>query len=369
VVVGKIQRTEALDAQGWKAELAVERVLAGDAAPGETLRIAWEELARRRTTRFSPGDRVAVALEPLPSYSLWRRRFADGDALLVAARGEAFLRDPDPATLDLLGAYLELPSAQRKGGPGADALAALVAGAAGRLAAAALARLDSAPGLAAKLGDAGSAALARALGSADRHPALRQSIFELAARRHLVALRPAVEAQAHEGAPLEAVAWATLGALDGGLPAERVAALLARSEPALRAVGVHYARGTPSEAAVEKLVTDDPTGLVRAEAAESWIRWRGIEGLSAVEPALFDADRRARGRVAQAVGRLGAPAVPRLAELLDSHSGEQAVGPLAALRFAGNEGLAALKRASVSHPDENVRMAAKLALGERLPER
>ena len=71
------------------------------------------------------ADTWVVALEPLPTGSLWRTRFPNGDALAVAARGNAFLWEPDTATLDALAAYLALESSARSESRGVSALLAL----------------------------------------------------------------------------------------------------------------------------------------------------------------------------------------------------------------------------------------------------
>ena len=45
---------------------------------------------------------MLLALEKLPNGSLWTTRFPRRDALHVAARGAAFVRDPDAASLAAL---------------------------------------------------------------------------------------------------------------------------------------------------------------------------------------------------------------------------------------------------------------------------
>ncbi len=161
-----------VDLHGRAAELALERSLRGDLAPGERVRIAWEELGGDAPGRFRTGDRILVALEPLPDLSLWRQRFPEGGTLAVAGRGAAFLRDPDPASVDLLAAYLALPAGARGGEAGSRALAALVAGAEPGLAAGALAGLAPL-----ELGTPATGALARALAVETRPLDLRRGLL------------------------------------------------------------------------------------------------------------------------------------------------------------------------------------------------
>ena len=152
-MVGTVGPAVRLDARGLAAALVVERVLAGAIRPGSHQRIAWEEISPQRASRFPECARLVVALEPLPSGSLWRTRFPDGEAWVVAARGNAFLREPDTATLDALAAYLALESPARSDSAGASALLALAADGHPSLAAAALSKLDAIPELDARIAE------------------------------------------------------------------------------------------------------------------------------------------------------------------------------------------------------------------------
>src|SRR5690606_38189842 len=169
VLAGTIEAPAALDRSGWAAWLRVDRELpAAEArgpatAAGERVRIAWEELVPSRPPRFRDGERVLVALEPLPGWSLWRQRLPRRDALAVAEQGQAFLREPNPATIEALARWRALAAGERDGPAGADALAELVARAAAPLAEAATAELAALPGLPTRLGDGGVQALADAL--------------------------------------------------------------------------------------------------------------------------------------------------------------------------------------------------------------
>ena len=354
-----------LDQHGYAAELEVERVVAGDPAlAGQRLRIGWEELAPRRRPRFEEAGRILVALDPLPTWSLWRQRFPEGGAWAVAERGQAFLRDPDAATATHLARYLSLPGSERDGAPGVEALIALVAGAHPDVAGAALVRLRRAPGLAKRMSEAARAQLGAALRDATRPRELRAAALELVGARELEALRPVVAELAAPGSALEAPATAALAELDGGLALERVESLLRSADPALRVVGVRHARGTVAEGRLSSLIRTDPDPEVRKAAVRSIVAWRGEAALGDAEAALFDAEPSVRAVAAQAIGAVGEPAVPRLRGLLEGRGMPDAAAPIAALRFAGPAGMAALQEVAQSHPDEKVRAVARLALGQ-----
>lgn len=362
-VVGTTRAPVQLDAHGWTARLEVERVLAGEEIePAAVLRIGWEELVRGRPPRIAAGERVLVALEPLPAKSLWHRRFPDGDALVIADAGSALLHAPDATSLALLERYLAFGDEPEPAQETA-ALAALVARAKPPLAAGALARLDEIPGLTLQLDATSARTLAGALADPTRPPALRADLLELAGRRGLEALRPEVVALTSAGSGFEPRAWAARIALDGGLEPEQVTLLLGQPDPALRRLAVRHARGTSAERQVRQRIRGDADPVVRAEAVEAWLAWNGEGALGDVEPALFDPDPRVRGRAAIAVGRLGDAAVPRLRELVRSRPAGEALGPIAALRFAGHDGLAALREIAANDPDEQKRELARIGLG------
>lgn len=366
-VVGVVGEPVQLDAHGWAAGLQVERVLAGEVEPAAVLRIGWEELVRDRPARLAEGERVLVALEPLPAKSLWLQRFPSGDAFAIADAGSALLRAPDATSLSLLERYLALPSEEGETPRATAALSALVARATPALATGALARLDEIPGLAQRLEGASARVLAGALADSARPATLRRALLELVGRRRLEALRGEVVALTRAGSGLESEAWAARIALDGGLEPEQVALLLEQSDPALRSLAVRHARGTPAERQVRQRIRSDADPAVRAEAVEAWLSWRGEAALGDVEPALFDPDPRVRGRAALAVGGLGSAAVPRLRELVEGYPADQVLGPIAALRFAGREGMAALREIAASDPDEKKRQLARIGLGATRP--
>jgi hypothetical protein len=363
--LGTVLEPGQVDLHGWTARLRVERVLSGELAPDSVVRIAWEELSRGRPARFRDGDRILVALHPLPGASLWSQRFPDRDALAVAARGEAFLRAPDLVSVETLGAFLALPAEQRQQTPGVEALTGLVSRAQPPLARAALARLAEVPGLDPRISYAARGQLARAAADPGRPKEVRQGVLRLIGERQLRSLRPAVELQAREGSPLRAEALGALAALDGGLPADRVALLLESDDPAVRAVAVRNTPGTPSERRLARLLREDPDPRVRAAAVETLLAAQGEAGVGSAGAALFDDDAHVREVAVRGLASLGAAAVPTLENLVEHRTVEEAKAPLAALALAGPSGRAALERIAALHPDEQVRALARLMLGRR----
>jgi hypothetical protein len=362
-VLGTIEEPVQVDLHGWAAQLGIERVLVGDLAPGSAVQIAWEELSRGRPVRFRDGDRILVALDPLPGASLWSQRFPGRDALAVAARGGAFLRAPDPASVETLAAFLALPREQRPGEPGVEALAELVARAEPPLARAALARLGQLPALDSKISSRARASLTHAIAAEERPEELRAGVLRLIGERKLRSLRPTIELRAREGSPLRAEALAAIAALDRGLPPEQVARLLESGDPAVRAVAVHNAPGTSSEPRLARLLREDPDPQVRAAAVAALLAARGEAAVGSASAALFDGDAAVREAAVLQLASLGEAAVPTLESLVERRAVEEAKAPLAALALTGSPGRAALERIAALHPDQQVRALARAMLG------
>ena len=121
-VIGEVKKAAQLDLHGHSARLEIETALVGPLRPGRVLWIAWEELSPSRPPRFRDGDRVLVALESLPGVSLWLESIPDwemrSNTLLVAMRGDAFLRNPSVGSVNLLAHYLALPRDEKLGAAG-----------------------------------------------------------------------------------------------------------------------------------------------------------------------------------------------------------------------------------------------------------
>ncbi len=363
--LGIVEEPGHVDLHGWSARLRVERALAGDLAPGSTVRIAWEELSRGRPARFRDGDRILVALAPLPGASLWGQRFPNRDALAVAARGEAFLRAPDPASVETLASFLALSPEQRSRTRGIESLAEMVSRAQPPLGRAALARLRQLPALDSEVSPHTREVLTRTLADPGRPLPLRQGILSLIAERQLQSLRSAVAPHAAEGSPLEPRALAALATLDGGLPPAQVATLLDSENPALRAVGVRNAPATPSMHRLSALLRTDRDPEVRAAVVDTLLASEGQAAVGPVSAALFDPDARVREAAVRGLASLGAAAVPTLERLVERRTLEEVKTPLAALALAGPAGRAALERVAAFHPDDEVRTLARLFLGRQ----
>jgi len=362
-VTGLVVAVTRIDQHGYAATLVVDRVLSGGAAPGERLHIAWEELSPARPPRFRDGDAVLVALEPLPSGSLWQQRFAGtprATPSVVAAAGEAFLVKPDGATVELLGTFLGLSAADRLAGAGVGALARLVADGNTAVAAAALTRLDGVPDLGARITATAAADLGRGLRR--DVPRLQLGILTLVAQHRLAALRPAVAAAARPGASLEAPALVALADLDGGLPPGEVEGLLGRREADVRAAAAYGARDAGLQPRLARLVRRDPDPRVRAAAATALLRSAGVPALERVAPAFADRDAAVRTAAARAAGQLGTPAVAPLLTLAQRQP-RTGAAVVVALEGIGPEARPALQMLSRTHPDRAVRHLADLALG------
>lgn len=361
-VVGVIRTPTAVDRHGYEARLRVDRVLTGALETGGLHRIAWEELARGRPARFQDGERVLVALEPLPRTTLWRARFPDGEGYAVADRGEAFLRNPDSETIDALAAFLALGGSRREHEPGVAALARTATRADPVIAAAALERLRAVPELGGRLSEPAVAELGALLADDGRPESLRRALLALAADRSLAALRPAVLLLDRPSEPLRAAALDALAAIDGGLEAARIDALLEASDPTLRAAGVRHAVAPRFAPAVARLA-GDPDPRVRAAAVARLIADQREEAIDLVSPALFDPDPTVREAAVRGLGELGAASVPALERIALAHPSPGAAAPLASLTLAGPEGRSALERIAAGHSDEKTRALARTFLG------
>lgn len=367
VVAGVVSGITALDAHGWKADLRVDQVLHGDLALGQTVTLAWEELALSRRVRFVEGERVLVVLDPLPTQSLWRKRFPKRDArspvVTIAAEGEAFLAPPDGPTIDGLEHYLALTPAARAGGPGAARLAAIVATADPAVSREALAMLDEDGALAAELDADGGAALLAAARRRDRAPEFRARALGLAARRRLAGARETARALIETGDPIRAAAYRVLADLEGGLPAGDVERLLHDPDPQLRVVALELGHAGLGRETCRVVMRDDPSPAVRL-AAGRVLLGRADGPIGDVVPLLDDADAGVRSGIAESFGALGAAAVGPLSAVVDDGSERAALAAVLGLSRTGKAGATILASVAESHRHPAVQAFARLALGE-----
>jgi hypothetical protein len=370
-VVAVVAEPRRIDARGFAARLRVESPLAGPVPAGAEIQIAWEELASSRATRFAEGDRVLIALEPLPGASIWTARFPDPElrsrVFGVSMRGDAFLRAPSALAVGRLEHYLKLATSDREGANGVALLAEMAALCEPPLAVSAAQRLARHSGLDEKLDPAAAALLVRALLRTDAGPALSTALLEVAAREQPPALRAPLEALASREALAPAVVFEALAALDSGVAPARAARLLSDASPAHREVAVRHASGPDARVALARLARNDPAASVRAAAVARLLALGGASALEDGLSALHDPDPSVRGAAARSLGSLGASAIPGLRRKVDSKDPEAARAAVVALHLTGRpEATAALAEIADSHRDESVRALAAIALGRQI---
>jgi HEAT repeat protein len=372
-VVAEVGATTRIDLHGRSAVLTVETPLTGDVREGASLRIAWEELAVSRDDRFRDGERVLVALEPLPGSSIWIQRFPDADVrarvLGVAAGGDAFLRDPPLGTVDRLEHYLAMNHQARAGDPGSAVLVDLAEQAPLPLAIAAVRRLEGRPGLDAMLGRRSVERLVRVLLRPDATPPLEDAVIDVVSGAPLPSARPVLTALVEGEARPPASVYAALAALDGGFSADRTTQLLDGAPARHREVAVRNATGKGAISLLERTSRSDPDASVRAAALE---RLAVLEGEDAVEPlarGLGDPDAPVRRAAMNRLAALGDPALPTLERVIDGNDPLAARTALASLSLMRSSAAqAALTEIADAHPDEGLRALAGVALGRPLGE-
>ncbi len=370
-VVAVVAEPRQIDAHGYTARLQVESALAGRVSAGAELHIGWEELASSRVPRFADGERVLLALEPLPGDSIWATRFPDpvlrSRVFGVSMRGDAFLRAPSPRAVERLEHYLKLAASDRDGANGVALLAELAAETEPPLAVGAADRLARNSGLEATLDPSAAALVVRALQRTDAGPALSAALLEMIARERPPAVRAPLEALASSEPLAPAVVFEALAALDSGVAPARAARLLRSASPLHREIAARHASGPAARAELARLVRSDPEPSVRAAAIERLV---ALGGASAVEDglsALHDPEPSVRGAAARALGALGGSAVGGLRRTVDSSNADAARAAVVALQLTGGpEAAAVLAEVAESHRDESVRTLAAIALGRRI---
>lgn len=356
-----------IDDEAWRATGSIESSLRGSAP--ERVSIAWEERARLRPVRFAAGDRVLLALEALPGYSIWQQRIPDPEqrvrTLSIAEGGGAFLRSPSPGGLLVLEHYLSLPPDLRARNAGVGYLIQLAESAERPLAEAAVERLASVRRLDPEIDPTSATRWIHALLRPDASDGLREGLLALCGSAHLLSLRPPLQSLADREPPAPALAFEALGRIEGSLPSARAQRLIVmRDSASHRRVGALYASGAALEQ-LPSLLRSDPAPEVRGAAAARWLDAKGIAGLDRVRPALRDSDPRVRDATLLELARLGPGAVPALRAEVDSAPPEGARSAVAALALAGGPASArALAEIAELHPDPGVRLLARTALGQ-----
>jgi hypothetical protein len=368
VVTGIVSQPKKVDLHGWVASLRVDGVPAGSIELGDTIDVAWEELSPSRPVRFADGERVLLVLEALPTQSLWRKRFPSADGarsvLVVANRGDAFLRKPDGATLGAFEHWLKLSSSARDATPGALRLAELVSIAPAGLASEALEMLDGRPQLAEQLGAEGASRLFAGMRDESRDLGIRTRTLELATRAGLPGVREAALTLTQPGSGLRAPAYRALASLPGGLRSDEKAKLLDDPEPSVRAAGAGLADDPALRPRLEAMLATDKSPDVRRAVGAALIARYGASAVDEVVVLLDDEDKGVRAATAMSIGALGADAVPALKRVVDGESKRAAFAAVLGLSHAGEEGAKEIFFIANSHQDESVRAFARLALGK-----
>ncbi len=361
VLLATVTEHERLDRTAWSAHLRIERQLAPatDASSPSSLQVVWEQLSGRTVPRLLSQQVVLIALDRLPSSSLWKSRgVRSQDSWAIAANGYAYLQDPAPATIDNLAAFLALSSSARDGSAGCKALAALVAHAETIVGFSALQRMAAVE----PVDDACLLRLMETVANPARAMDLRKEVVQLVGERRLRGARAGLELLAASPGELAAPAWDALATIDGGLPDATVTSLLEKQSIALRRVGLRWARGALAERVLPVVLRADADPRLRAAAAvalaDSGTSW----GLAGAVEALADSSRDVRSAGARAIARLGPRAVEVLDAVIDRQE-EGAAAAVATLGLMGAVGRPSLVRTARSHPNQQLRDIALLALG------
>lgn len=381
VVVGRIGQVRKIDAHGYAAKIWAEGGLgvgAEELEAGTSFQIAWEELSSGRPVRFAENDRVLACLELLPTASLWRTRFPDPNDRRqtqgVALRGEAWVRNPSPGSLDVLTHYLALPPTDRRGQAGVAPMLSLLVSGEPPLALSAAARLAGIEGLDRLLSKRDADQLVNALLRKDAGRDASDALSKLIAHRGGEAILLALERRrSSANAPLPPRFYDALGALAGELPKAEARALLESQEPALRAVAARHAAGPDARKILHELATKDEASEVRSAAIERLVALEGEGALPDALRALDDENALVRNTAARSVGALGRAGIAGLRSVLfapkTSNEGADATtatarnAAIGGLGKAGPAGRRVLIEVARTHTDESIRRLATMALG------
>ncbi len=367
VVAGTISNRKPIDDKAWTAALVVDESVSGPVAVGKTTAITWEELSASRQVRFDDGERVLVVLEPVPDQSLWTRRMSRPENhadYIVAEHGDAFLRNPDPGSLDALLHYLMLAPQAQAEAPGAVRLVELAEAGNAVLGAEAIGLLGQRKNLANDLGDPGTRILLHIAESPRNEAGIRIAALRLAAARSLPGTKETALALSQPGSPLRVEAVRALAGLPSGLTATQKLELLDDPDAAVRVIGVEAADSAPSRARIVEMMKKDSSAQVRLAAGTALVARDGSAALSDVMPLLDDPDGTVRMGMARRVGEVGSAAVEPLRNVVDKGSERAALAAVVGLTRAGHDGAAELVLLAHSHPNEKVKAFASLALGK-----
>jgi HEAT repeat protein len=310
---------------------------------------------------------VLLALESLPTASIWKVRIPDAAARAntwaLAGRGAGYIERPSGIELDTLEHYLALTRDARAGDAGVVHLSRLAAVAGSRLAHASVARLATLPELNAHLDQAAASALIDAL--------LRRSegdvgsaVLVLIEARRPANLRGPLVARIDATAPdAPAILHAALGALDGQIVDERALALLASHDEEQRLAAARWARGDAAITRLRSLTRHDPSPSVRAAALRRLETLESIAALPEALDALDDPAPEVRRAAAESIASMGPVTIPDLRRIIDFENGDGARTAIAALGLMGESAARELREIAETNPDPGIRTLAEIALG------
>jgi hypothetical protein len=363
VVVGTVGETRALGPTGRIGTIEVDRRLAPKDARTRSLEVVWEELAPSRPDRFARGRRVLLALEPLPTASIWKRRMPDPELRarvhhLMGQHGQAYLLRPRAHTLDRLEHWLALAPDARRGDAGQVILAQIVPVADPRLALECVAALD-APALEQPLSPALTASILAALEREES--GIARALAQVLERRQPPELGPKLEARvAARGADASASLLYAAGALGAKVPPLPEESALG---PEQRRALTRWRSGPDAAEDLERSMRGASDPLVRAAAVERYVELQGLAGLPAALRVFDDPEPSVRAAASRAIAALGPDAVVPLLEFARRESGDPARATLATLSAMGEKAHLALIRLADEHEDEDIRTLAGLAVG------
>lgn len=365
VVVGEIDDVEQLAHAGWSATLQLEQTLRGHIHADVALRIAWEEPAPSKPSRWKAGDRVLLSLEPLPTASIWATRVPDETArssLLAPAIGGT-LDQPSGADVIGLKHYLALPGTARRSPAGLGQLAHVAESASEDLAVAAIERMAGHQAFDDEWPTGVAQSFVRILSRRDA-PQPAEALLDLLSTKRPPAILPALEARlAVTDPPAPAIVYRALGAVRGGLPSGLSEQLLAAASPEERRAAARFATGERAQRKLERLSSIDSDPEVRASAVARLLELQGDAALDVGLRALGDPDPGTRRAAVYGMAKLGAEAVSRLEAFAHDRSDQEAQNAVATLAMMGSASRPALARLATEHPELGVRSLARMAMG------
>lgn len=375
VIVGTVSSVSPLKHAAYLARVDVERDLRPGAvdddastAPDEVV-VVWEEPAPSLPARFEAGHFVLLALEPMPTASIWKARLPDaalrGRALAIAESGNAFLRRPSSFDLTTLDHYLALSGDAREGDAGSIRLADLTAGGSPDLARAAWSRLETIlAGRSRPVPPRAATALVTALARTDAGD-LPDRIVAWIDRARPQELRPPLDARlAAEDDDSKPVPWlSAAAALDGELAPTSTMDLAASPDEARRLLAARRAGGDVAPKILPGLIRDDPSPAVRAAALARWVALRGELAMPETLRALEDPVASVRMQAAESMAGFGSPAIYPLVDETHRGTPDSARIAIVALSMMGEEARIELVTIAETHEDEAMRTLARVALG------